>query len=216
MKIILLGAPGAGKGTQAESLQRELGLPHVASGDLFRDAFKKGTSLGLQAKSFMDKGELVPDKVVIDMILERLSQPDCKMGVILDGFPRTVEQAKALDEELQKAGDKIDSVLYFKVPVESLLERLSGRFICRQCQTPYHSVFSPPKQAGICDKCGGELYQRDDDRRETVENRLKVYFSQTEPVIMYYNVAGLLKEIDGDQKAEDVARDALAHLAKTK
>ena len=160
MYIIFLGAPGAGKGTQAANVAQELKLVHIASGDLFRQALEKGTELGIKAKSYMEKGVLVPDEITIGMVLERISAPDCKRGVILDGFPRNLEQAEALDKALAKQGKAIDKVIYIKVSEEELLKRLSGRWICRQCQTPYHVVNSPPKVWGKCDKCGGELYQR--------------------------------------------------------
>lgn len=209
MYIILLGAPGAGKGTQAETLVKELGLPHVASGDLFREALAKQTELGILAKSYMDKGELVPDEVTIKMILERLARPDCRGGAILDGFPRTLEQARALDEALGPQGKGIDRVLYIEVSNEELLRRLSGRWICRQCQTPYHLVNAPPRVAGRCDRCGGELYQRADDTVETARNRLEVYFAQTSPLIDYYQQASKLVEINGEQSVEQVGRELM-------
>ena len=179
MYIILLGAPGAGKGTQATMLAQKLKLVHVATGDLFRQGLGQGTELGLKAKSYMEKGVLVPDEITIQMVLERISAPDCEKGVIFDGFPRNLKQAEALDKALTGQGKAVDKVVYIKVAEEELLRRLSGRWICRQCQTPYHAVSSPPKVEGKCDKCGGELYQRSDDTVETVKNRLKVYFSET-------------------------------------
>lgn len=210
MYIILLGAPGAGKGTQAETLVRELELPHVASGDLFREALSKQTELGLLAKSYMDKGELVPDEVTIRMILERLARPDCQKGAILDGFPRTLEQARALDAALGQQGRAIDKVLYIKVSNEELLRRLSGRWICRNCQTPYHLVNAPPKVAGVCDRCGGELYQRADDTVETARNRLEVYFKQTAQLIDYYRQARKLVDIDGERTVELVGQELMS------
>jgi len=198
MYIVFLGAPGAGKGTQAAVIAQRLNLVHIASGNLFRQAIEAGTELGRQAKSYMEKGALVPDEIAIKMVLERLSAPDCKSGVILDGFPRNLEQARALDEALKEQAKAIDKVIYIKVSEEELLKRLSGRWICRNCQTPYHSISSPPKVRGKCDRCGGELYQRPDDTAETVKKRLKVYFAQTAPLIDYYSRAGKLLEVDGE------------------
>ena len=202
--IILLGAPGAGKGTQATMLTEALGAPHVASGDLFRSAIQRKTHLGLEAKKYMDQGLLVPDEVTIAMVRERLALPDCQEGVILDGFPRTLEQAKALDAALAEEGRAIDKVLYIKVPNEELVARLSGRWICRDCQTVYHAITNPPKQASRCDACGGELYQRSDDKPETVRRRLEVYFEQTAPLIEYYIERGVLTEVNGDQSIAEV------------
>jgi len=213
MYLVLLGPPGAGKGTQAERLEKELRLPHVASGDLFREHLKNKTELGLLAKEYMDKGELVPDDVTIAMIRERLQEPDCDQGAILDGFPRTLAQAQGLDRMLADMGRRLDGVLYIAVPDEELVRRLSGRWICRQCQTPYHAIFSPPAKEGVCDACGGELYQRDDDRPETVRARLKVYHQQTAPLIDYYRQAGLLVEVDGSGDIETVSA-ALLEAAK--
>jgi adenylate kinase len=208
--VILLGAPGAGKGTQATVLSELLGLPHVSSGDLFRDNLKRETPLGLQAKAYMDKGELVPDDVTVAMVRDRLSQLDCdSKGAILDGFPRTVEQAKSLDKVLHQDGKKVDVVIYIEVPEDVLVERLTGRWICRNCQAVYHTLFNPPKVAGKCDVCGGELYQRPDDRPETVRNRLDVYFEQTLPLVDFYREQGLLHEIDGQQEIAAVKSDLL-------
>lgn len=212
MYLVLLGPPGAGKGTQAERLEKELGLPHVASGDLFREHLGKETELGLLAKTYMDRGDLVPDDVTIAMVRERLQRPDCEQGAILDGFPRTQAQAAGLDDMLADMGRALDGVLYLAVPDEELVRRLSGRWICRQCQTPYHTLFSPPTQAGVCDACGGELYQRDDDKPETVRARLRVYHQQTAPLIDYYRQAGLLVEVDGSGDIESVAA-ALLEIA---
>lgn len=209
MNIILLGPPGAGKGTQADLLQHELDIPHVASGDLFRYNLKNETELGLLAKTYMDRGDLVPDDVTIAMVRDRLERPDCDNGVILDGFPRTIPQAEALSEMLQEMGRKLDGVLSIDVSEDDLVRRLSGRRICRDCQTPYHVDFSPPEQEGICENCGGELYQRDDDQPATVRNRLKVYFEQTAPLIEYYREAGLLREIDGQGDIATVNRALL-------
>mgnify|MGYP000027826825 CR=1 FL=1 len=212
--IILIGAPGAGKGTQATVLSGMLGIPHVSSGDLFRDNLKRETPLGLQAKSYMEKGELVPDDVTVAMVRDRLSQADCNdRGAILDGFPRTVEQARALDEVLAQDGKKIDTVIYFQVSEAALVERLTGRRICRNCQAVYHTLFNPPKVEGVCDVCGGELYQRADDQPETVKNRLQVYFEQTLPLIDFYKQKGLLHTVDGQQDIEAV-RAALLDVIK--
>ncbi|HLE81112.1 MAG TPA: adenylate kinase [Dehalococcoidia bacterium] len=213
--IILLGAPGSGKGTQADTLRRTLGLAHVASGDLFREAAQKGTEPGKLAKSYMEKGELVPDEVTVAMVLERLKEPDCALGAILDGFPRTLEQAKALEEALQRErGEGINRVLYIEVSEAELLTRLGGRWICRQCQHPYHVVNFPPRVAGRCDRCGGELYQRSDDSMETARRRLEVYFAQTTPLIHYYGEQSLLTRINGEQDVDVVGRDLLAGVSR--
>jgi adenylate kinase len=209
IRVILLGPPGAGKGTQAVFVSQSLGVPHIASGDLFREAQGKGTKLGLLVKSYMEKGELIPDEITVSMVLERSTAPDCKMGYILDGFPRTIGQAKALDKALKEKGDTIDKVVYIKVSDDELLRRLGGRWICRDCQAPYHMMESPPKVSGICDRCGGELYQRADDNEETVKNRLSVYSRQTVPLIDYYSDEGKLVEVDGAQGIDDVAKAIL-------
>lgn len=216
MYLVLLGPPGSGKGTQAERLKEQLGLPHVASGDLFRENIGNETELGLLAKGFIDRGQLVPDDVTIAMVRERLQQPDCDDGVILDGFPRTLAQAEALDEILASTGRTLAGVLYIQVPGEELVRRLSGRRICRQCQAPYHVVFSPPAEEGVCDECGGKLYQREDDRPETVRARLRVYHEQTAPLIDCYRRASLLLEVDGAGHIETVNAallDAIRSLA---
>jgi adenylate kinase len=207
LQIILLGAPGAGKGTQAGLLVQKFGLVHIASGDLFREAQSKGTKLGIMAKSYMEKGMLVPDEIVVRMILERIAAPQCSEGFILDGFPRTLEQAKALDKTLAGKNLALDKVIYIKVSVEELLRRLSGRWLCQQCQTPYHIVTSPPKVAGRCDQCGGELYQRPDDSVEAVQRRLEVYFAQTMPLIDYYQEKSKLVEVDGEQGIEELSKE---------
>ena len=209
MYLVLLGAPGAGKGTQAVPMARELGLAHVASGDLFRMHLGQGTELGLLAKSYMDKGELVPDDVTVRMTLDRLSQPDCANGAILDGFPRTLAQAQALDQALGEDGRSVDLAILFDVSDEELLNRLGGRWICRVCQTPYHVINKPPKVPGICDLDGGELYQRADDSIETARTRLEVYHEQTAPLIDYYAAAGKLQHVDGKQSPEAVHRDLI-------
>lgn len=208
MRVILLGAPGSGKGTQAERLSQATGLVHIASGDLFRQAEKEGTELGKLAKSYMEKGVLVPDKVTTGMILERIAESS--QGFILDGFPRNMEQAQALDIAL--AEEAIDKVIYIKVSQEELLRRLSERWVCQQCETPYNLVSSPPKVAGKCDLCGGELYQRPDDNKETAQKRLEVYFAQTTPLISYYQQRGKLVEINGQKAIEEMSKELLALL----
>ena len=211
--IVLIGAPGAGKGTQATRLRELLNLPHVASGDLFRENLKNQTELGLKARAYMDRGELVPDDVTIAMVMERLGRPDCANGALLDGFPRTIAQAEALDRALAATGRKISVVPYIAVPDEALVERLSGRWLCRTCGESYHTLFNPPRRAGVCDKDGGELCQRDDDKPETVRNRLKVYWQQTSPLIDYYRRRGVLVEVNGDQAIEAVEADLKAAVA---
>jgi adenylate kinase len=205
MYIVLLGAPGAGKGTQAAVLSQKLKLAHIASGDLFRQALEKGTELGRQAKSYMEKGQLVPNEITIKMVLERISSPDCTGGIILDGFPRNVEQAKALDEALKLQKKSMDKAVYIKVSEAELLSRLTGRWICRKCQTPYHEVTSPPKVKGVCDKCKGELYQRADDNTATIKKRLEVFFAETAPLADYYARTGKLLEIDGEGTMEAIS-----------
>ena len=214
MYLIFLGAPGAGKGTQATVVARELNLAHIASGDLFRQALEQGTELGKKAKSYMEKGILVPDEVTIQMVLERLSAPDCAHGVILDGFPRNIVQAEALDKALAEQNKNIDKVIYIKVSEEELLKRLSGRWLCNKCQKVYNIIGSPPKVAGKCDRCGGELYQRPDDNPQTVKKRLKVYFAETAPLIDYYAQRGKLLEIDGEGSVDEVKRRILTGVSK--
>ena len=204
MYIILLGAPGAGKGTQAVMLAEKLNLMQVASGDLFRQALQQETELGIKAKSYMEKGQLVPDEITIQMVLERLSAPDCENGAILDGFPRNTQQAEALDKALAQQSKAIDRVVYIMVSEGELLKRLSGRWICRNCQAPFHAIDSPPKIEGKCDRCGGELYQRADDNIETIKKRLEVYFAETSPLIDYYKKAGKLVEVNGEGGVPEV------------
>lgn len=204
MYIIFLGAPGAGKGTQVATVAEELKVAHLASGDLFRQAIEQGTELGIKAKSYMEKGKLVPDKITIQMILERISAPTYRDGVIFDGFPRNLKQAEALDIALARQGKAIDKAVYINVPEEELVKRLSGRWICRNCQTPYHAINSPPKVRGKCDRCGGELYQRPDDTAQTVKKRLQVYFTETAPLIEYYTRAGKLLEVDGQGRIDEI------------
>ena len=210
--IVMLGAPGAGKGTQAALISQETGLPHVSSGDIFRENLKNQTELGVEAESYMSKGELVPDGLTIAMIRERLSRPDCGSGAVLDGFPRTPAQAQALDEMLAEFQGKVDVVPYIKVDESVLIERLTGRWTCRAKGHIFHEKFNPPRQPGLCDIDGSELYQREDDRAETVAHRIRVYLEQTAPLIEYYRQQGLLDEIDGDQPIEQVTQDLLAVL----
>jgi adenylate kinase len=207
--LILLGPPGAGKGTQAALVSQGAGVAHVATGDLFRENIRNQTELGMQAKAYVDKGALVPDELTIRLLLDRLDRPDTQKGVLLDGFPRTVEQARALDEALKQRGQAVDKVLYINVGEEEVVRRLAGRWTCRNCGAVYHQVFSPPKQTGKCDQCGGELYQRDDDKPETVRNRLTVFNQQTAPLIDYYKGQGRLLEVNGEQEADAVGRDLL-------
>jgi adenylate kinase len=211
--IVLLGPPGAGKGTQAQIVSKTLGLPHISSGDIFRENLKNQTDLGLQAKGYMDRGELVPDDLTISMIRDRLSRPDCASGALLDGFPRTVAQAKALAIMLEGFQGKVDAVPYIKVAEQVLIERLTGRWTCRAQGHIFHETHNPPQKAGVCDHDGSELYQRDDDKAETVINRITVYFAQTAPLIEYYQQGGQLLEIDGTQPIEKVSADLLAALA---
>ncbi|MGC9357913.1 MAG: adenylate kinase [Anaerolineae bacterium] len=207
--IILLGPPASGKGTQAAELRDALDLPHVASGDLFRYNLNNETELGLKAKEYMDRGALVPDDITIAMVLDRLERPDCEKGALLDGFPRTIGQAEALDEALAEQGDEISCVLNIKVPDEEVVKRLSGRLICRECQEPFHRIYKPFEECPH-GKCHGEyLYQRDDDKPETIRKRLKVYWEQTSPLIDYYRDKGVLVDIDGDQSIADVTSDLM-------
>ena len=212
MYIILLGAPGAGKGTQAGLMSEKLKLVQVASGDLFRKALNENTELGRKAKSYMEKGQLVPDEITIQMVLERLGEPDVKAGAILDGFPRNVNQAKALDKALAKQSRAIDKVVNIKVTEEEVLRRLGGRWVCRNCQTPYHEIDSPPKVKGKCDKCGGELYQRADDNPKTIKNRLEVYLKETSPLAEYYKKAGKLIEVVSEGGPQAVSKKILTAL----
>jgi len=197
MNFILLGPPGSGKGTQAQFMIERYGIPQISTGDMLRAALKDGTPLGLEAKKYMDAGKLVPDDVVVGIVRDRLKASDCQRGFILDGFPRTVPQAEALDATLREMGKKIDHVVSIEVDNAELLRRLSGRRTCRQCGGMCHAVFDPPKKEGICDKCGGELYQRDDDKEETIKARLDVYQRQTAPLIEYYQRAGVLRPVEG-------------------
>lgn len=214
MYILLMGPPGAGKGTQAEKLIREYGIPQISTGDMFRAAVKSGTALGKEAKSYMDKGALVPDSVTVGIVKERLAQDDCKKGWILDGFPRTTAQASALDAIIHDLGIQLTAVLDFNVNRDDLVKRVSGRLVCRQCGASFHKEFRPPKQEGVCDNCGGELYQRADDNEVTVRERLAVYDTSTKPLIDYYKVSGRYYEINGDQSMDKVFADVQAALKK--
>lgn len=214
MKILLMGPPGAGKGTQAEKLTEILQVPHISTGDMFRSAIKEETQMGMLAKSYMDKGELVPDEVTVGIVKDRIAEDDCKKGFLLDGFPRTVVQADALEKILEELGIKLDSVVNIEVPLEELIGRLTGRRICKSCGATYHMLFNPPAQEGFCDKCGGQLYQRDDDTEETAKNRLEVYEKQTAPLLEYYKNTGLLVNVNGNQSMDDVLAEILKVLGK--
>ncbi len=204
MKIVMLGAPGAGKGTQAKMIAEQYGIPHVSTGDIFRMNIKNGTDLGKEAKTYMDKGELVPDELTVRILLDRVAQEDCKNGYVLDGFPRTIPQAEVLDTELTKLGDAIDYAINVDVPDENIVRRMSGRRACVSCGATYHIVHIPPKKEGICDKCGAELILRDDDKEETVKNRLNIYHAQTQPLIDFYTNKGVLKTVDGTVDSAEV------------
>ena len=204
MKIIMLGAPGAGKGTQAKLIADKYQIPHISTGDIFRANIKEGTELGMKAKSFMDAGGLVPDELVIDLVVDRLTWEDAKNGYVLDGFPRTIPQAEALTKALAEKGEKIDAAIDIDVPDENIINRMGGRRACVSCGATYHIVNIPPKVEGKCDKCGADLILRDDDKPETVKNRLEVYHEQTQPLIDYYKAEGILKEVDGTVDMNDV------------
>lgn len=214
MKLLIMGPPGAGKGTQAEVLVKELDITHISTGDMFRNAIKEGTEMGKKAKEYMDKGELVPDEVVIGLVRDRLSQPDCRKGFLLDGFPRTVEQARALDATLKSLGINLDGVINIVVPLDKLMARLTGRRVCRNCGASFHVLFNPPKVEGVCDACGGELYQRSDDNEESVGTRLRAYEDKTQPLIDYYREKGVLLNVNGDQEIKKVLEDILKALKK--
>ena len=204
MKIIMLGAPGAGKGTKAKMIADKYGVPHVSTGDIFRANIKNGTELGMEAKKYMDQGLLVPDELTVRILLDRVAQDDCKNGYVLDGFPRTIPQAEVLDSELTKLGDHIDYAINVDVPDENIVKRMSGRRACLTCGATYHIEHVPPKKEGICDVCGSELVLRDDDKPETVKNRLNVYHEQTQPLIDFYTEKGVLKTVDGTVPMEEV------------
>ena len=204
MKLIMLGAPGAGKGTQAKKIAEKYGIPHISTGDIFRANIKNGTELGKKAKTYMDQGLLVPDELVVDLVVDRVNQEDCAKGYVLDGFPRTIPQAEALDEALRKLGQKVDYAINVEVPDANIVNRMSGRRACVGCGATYHIVYAPTKQENICDVCGGELILREDDKPETVQKRLNVYHEQAQPLIDYYTDKGILKEVDGTVDINDV------------
>ena len=214
MKIIMLGAPGAGKGTQAKKIAAKYGIPHISTGDIFRANIKEGTELGKKAKTYMDQGLLVPDELVVDLVVDRLHQDDCKKGYVLDGFPRTIPQAESLDAALEKTGEKMEYAIDVNVPDENIINRMGGRRACVGCGATYHIVYNPTKVEGICDACGEKLILRDDDKPETVQKRLGVYHEQTQPLIDYYTKAGILKEVDGTVDMEDVFQNIVQILGE--
>ncbi|WP_075980336.1 adenylate kinase [Bacillus massilinigeriensis] len=216
MNLVLMGLPGAGKGTQAEKIVDNYGIPHISTGDMFRAAMKEGTELGLKAKSYMDQGALVPDEVTIGIVRERLSKEDCKRGFLLDGFPRTVAQAEALENILEDLGKKIDYVINIDVNQDILMERLTGRRICKDCGATYHLVFNPPAKENTCDRCGGELYQRADDNESTVKNRLEVNIQQSKPLLDFYETKGYLRNINGQQDISVVFEEVNSLLGSLK
>ena len=209
MNIILMGLPGAGKGTQASEIVKKFPIPHISTGDMFRKAIKEETELGKEAKSYMDRGELVPGEVTVGIVKERISEDDAKKGFLLDGFPRTIDQAESLSQIMSELDREIDAVINIEVPEEELMNRLTGRRICEKCGTTYHLVFNPPKVDGICDIDGGKLYQREDDNPETVSNRLSVNVKQSKPILEYYNNKGVLKNIDGSKDIDEVTNDVI-------
>ena len=214
MKIVMLGAPGAGKGTQAKKIAEKYGIPHISTGDIFRANIKENTELGQKAKTYMDQGLLVPDELVVDLVVDRLAQDDAKKGYVLDGFPRTIPQAEALTGALEKIGEKMDFAINVEVPDENIINRMSGRRACVSCGGTYHIKYNPTKAEGVCDACGGELILRDDDKPETVQKRLSVYHEQTQPLIDYYKNQGILKSVDGTKPMDDVFTDIVAILGE--
>ena len=214
MKIIMLGAPGAGKGTQADKICAKYNIPHISTGDIFRANIKNNTELGQKAKSYMDKGELVPDELVVDLVVDRIKADDCTNGYVLDGFPRTIPQAEALDAALAAINDKVDYAINIEVPDENIINRMSGRRACVACGATYHIVHIPTKVEGVCDKCGADLILRDDDKPETVKNRLNVYHEQTQPLIDYYTAKNVLHEVDGTKAMEDVFSSIVSILGE--
>lgn len=212
MKIIMLGAPGAGKGTQAKMIADKYDIPHISTGDIFRANIKNGTALGMEAKGYMDQGKLVPDELTVKILLDRVAKDDCKNGYVLDGFPRTIPQAEVLDKALTELNDKIDFAINVDVPDENIVRRMSGRRACLNCGATYHITHVPPKTEGICDRCGNELILRDDDKEETVKNRLTVYHEQTQPLIEFYTAKGVLKDVDGTQDMQVVFDNIIACL----
>ena len=214
MKIFRLGAPGAGTGTQAKKIAAKYGIPHISTGDIFRANIKEGTELGKKAKTYMDQGLLVPDELVVDLVVDRLHQDDCKKGYVLDGFPRTIPQAESLDAALEKTGEKMEYAIDVNVPDENIINRMGGRRACVGCGATYHIVYNPTKVEGICDACGEKLILRDDDKPETVQKRLGVYHEQTQPLIDYYTKAGILKEVDGTVDMEEVFQNIVQILGE--
>ncbi len=214
MKIIMLGAPGAGKGTQAKMIADKYSVPHVSTGDIFRANIKNGTELGMEAKKYMDQGLLVPDELTVKILLDRVAQDDCKNGYVLDGFPRTIPQAEVLDKALAELGETIDYAINVDVPDENIINRMSGRRACLACGATYHMEHVPPKQEGICDRCGKELVLRDDDKPETVKNRLEIYHEQTQPLIDFYTEKGVLKTVDGTVPMKEVFDAIVAILGE--
>ncbi len=212
MKVVMLGAPGAGKGTQAQKIAEKYEIPQISTGDIFRANIKQGTELGKQAKVFMDQGKLAPDELVNDLVADRITWDDCKNGYILDGYPRSIGQAEALDKELTAKGEKLDCAIDIEVPDENIVNRMGGRRVCLNCGATYHVEFNPPKKEGICDECGSELVLRDDDKPETVKERLDVYHEQTQPLIDYYEKAGVLRQVDGTQDIDDVFAEIVSIL----
>jgi adenylate kinase len=214
VRIVLLGPPGAGKGTQAKLLQEHFDIPQISTGDILRRAAKEGTTFGKRAKKYMDRGELVPDSVILDIVEERLSADDCQKGFLLDGFPRTVVQAEAFQTMLDRQNQVLDGAVSLRVPRQKLVARLSGRRTCRQCGAMYHVRFNPPKNEGVCDQCGGDLYQRADDREETIEARMEVYDRESAPLLEHFRQKGLLREVDGSKTTDEVFREILRQLRK--
>lgn len=207
MRLILLGPPGAGKGTQAARISDKYGIPHISTGDIFREILKRDDELARKVRKYVESGDLVPDEIVVEIVRERIHRPDCQRGFILDGFPRTKPQARALDEILEADGTPLTAALYLQVTEETVVMRLSRRRVCENCQAVYHLDFNPPKVPSVCDRCGGKLVQREDDREEVVRRRLRVYREQTEPLLEYYRQRGVLKEVDGNKPIEDVWRE---------
>ncbi len=214
MKMIMLGAPGAGKGTQAVNLSKELHIPHISTGDIFRANIREGTELGLKAKSFIDSGKLVPDDLTVSIVKSRLQEADCKNGFLLDGFPRTIPQAESLDEALESMGTKLDAVINLDVPDAVIIQRMAGRRVCKNCSKPYHTITIKPKVDGICDVCGGTLITRDDDKEETVRERLKTYYEKTEPLIGFYKAKGILLHFDGTKEIMETTKEIIEELKR--